>query len=552
MFSRSLFLISMTFCCFQLFGMDQDQQMQLCGNGIMLSHDNTKQIVEYLDFHSLYNLKQVDKSWDSWIIDAGKAIAPDGVWYDYFKNNEKLCTSAFYHFAQKSEYDLDDQVRCASKNMFHQIYEYTSVQRDGIIRGYIGDLRYECADTDLRLKLPELISAEDRLAFFLGKPLSFQLKFEHCRRAFNEIIQKRMPAHAVVKDLPKLLEDFKAICVGGFASARVPNILAGCFCRDKNSDLLKIILDSGVTPNGSFGRCYFLGTSGTLLTIACRNRDQKTIKLLLDYKVNIHQLDELGKRPLLLVFKGDDAEMAELFLNKIVEFDIENINLIYEDYNKSTLLTLACEYGCQKIVELLLNRGADINYLDGNGKSPLFVANQKKHLMVMQLLLERGAKSIADSTKHDFTIAGWKEITDGLNDLLKLSEERSGVPLLPTASSIQGAFVCGKGLPKQQGSLPVGTDPKKVISVKDLLANSTQPTPVFYKSSTKKYPSSQPEIVILSKPEASAFWAVLNKGIVSCLHIIKYPAMAAMVGLIVKKLFDQGYFFDFKNSLIAS
>jgi ankyrin repeat protein len=54
-------------------------------------------------------------------------------------------------------------------------------------------------------------------------------------------------------------------------------------------------------------------------------------------------------------------------------------------------LLTACENGHTDIVELLLDRGSDINVKDEYGNTPLIMASRNGHVDIIQLLLDNGA-----------------------------------------------------------------------------------------------------------------------------------------------------------------
>lgn len=55
-----------------------------------------------------------------------------------------------------------------------------------------------------------------------------------------------------------------------------------------------------------------------------------------------------------------------------------------------SLLTLACSYNQDEIVELLVNHGANVNYINGE-KSPLIIAAQNNNYMLTRYLVGKGA-----------------------------------------------------------------------------------------------------------------------------------------------------------------
>ena len=60
-------------------------------------------------------------------------------------------------------------------------------------------------------------------------------------------------------------------------------------------------------------------------------------------------------------------------------------------YNTNTALTYAARDGFTEIARLLIDRGADVNWIDGEGVTPLILASFKGHLELTQLLLDHGA-----------------------------------------------------------------------------------------------------------------------------------------------------------------
>ena len=59
--------------------------------------------------------------------------------------------------------------------------------------------------------------------------------------------------------------------------------------------------------------------------------------------------------------------------------------------NTNTALTFAARDGQLEIAEVLIAYGADVNWIDGEGVTPLILAVFKNHVEVVKLLLENGA-----------------------------------------------------------------------------------------------------------------------------------------------------------------
>lgn len=61
------------------------------------------------------------------------------------------------------------------------------------------------------------------------------------------------------------------------------------------------------------------------------------------------------------------------------------------DNNGKSPLYLACEYGHVNVVELLLGNEAAVNLCDNDGASSLFIASEQGHDVIVNLLLNHGA-----------------------------------------------------------------------------------------------------------------------------------------------------------------
>ena len=84
--------------------------------------------------------------------------------------------------------------------------------------------------------------------------------------------------------------------------------------------------------------------------------------------------------------------------------DVEQVKSLLQNginpntiYSTNTALTYASRDGFTKIATLLVANGADINWIDGEGVTPLILASFKNHLEIVELLLNHGAdKTVQD------------------------------------------------------------------------------------------------------------------------------------------------------------
>ncbi|MDA0866449.1 MAG: ankyrin repeat domain-containing protein [Cyanobacteria bacterium] len=65
-----------------------------------------------------------------------------------------------------------------------------------------------------------------------------------------------------------------------------------------------------------------------------------------------------------------------------------NPNLVY---HTNTALTYAARDGFTDIAQLLIDHGAEVNWVDGEGVTPLILASLKGHTALAELLLHHGA-----------------------------------------------------------------------------------------------------------------------------------------------------------------
>jgi ankyrin repeat protein len=99
------------------------------------------------------------------------------------------------------------------------------------------------------------------------------------------------------------------------------------------------------------------------------------------------KLFNLGTYPdLHQLVRDDDKE------NLLLELNVRPFRIFEKDSLQGmTLIEWACEYGRNSILEMVLQKGANVNYRSGKGRTPLHIACFHGHTDTVKLLLHHGA-----------------------------------------------------------------------------------------------------------------------------------------------------------------
>lgn len=95
---------------------------------------------------------------------------------------------------------------------------------------------------------------------------------------------------------------------------------------------------------------------------------------------------QTGLTPLMEAASGGYVEVGRVLLDKGAD-----VNAPPVPSSRDTGLTIAADKGHCRFVELLLNRGAQVEVKNKKGNSPLWLAANGGHLNVVELLFNAGA-----------------------------------------------------------------------------------------------------------------------------------------------------------------
>ena len=130
-------------------------------------------------------------------------------------------------------------------------------------------------------------------------------------------------------------------------------------CKNNKIAIVKLLLDK---------KCFLekKNKNGTTsLAIACVHGFYDIVELLIKAGANIDSINNTGATPLMLAIMNNQYKIVK----KLIE---HNANILNYDDRKYTPLIWTCIYtGNEEIVELLLNKGSDVNFQCKEGNCAL-------------------------------------------------------------------------------------------------------------------------------------------------------------------------------------
>jgi uncharacterized protein len=198
------------------------------------------------------------------------------------------------------------------------------------------------------------------------------------------------------------------------------------------SNAITLLMNRGVDVNAVDGK-YFRSA----ISWAAENAHAESVELLLDHGATVGS--NSGKPPLICAVNNGDQKMVELLLSRGADPDKEG-----DCYMNRTALGWAAENGHRAIVELFLNAG-------GNGKmlyslkAALMSAAQSGHCDILELLLAKGSK--ADLKEEDMSAMLLKATANGHTAVVDLllrkgawTETRTFEGKTPLILAAQGGY----------------------------------------------------------------------------------------------------------------
>lgn len=147
---------------------------------------------------------------------------------------------------------------------------------------------------------------------------------------------------------------------------------------------VKLLLENGADINAS----------SSLLSATINNDSIEIVDLLLSSGADVNQFSLDDGALLLTAINNKTPQMAMFLINNGTNLNgvtVEGNAQIGEDYRRHLPLSRAAEKGYYAVVELLIQKGADVNARDHDGNTALKGAAQNGHVDAVKVLLENGA-----------------------------------------------------------------------------------------------------------------------------------------------------------------
>lgn len=156
---------------------------------------------------------------------------------------------------------------------------------------------------------------------------------------------------------------------------------------DYDTDIAKLII-AGANPNLvvniNYEKFQFKGT--LLMLIAQGKISKNLINLLISYGVDIDLQEDQGKTALMLAIEYGNYDMARILIKGGA-----NVNI--QDHAENSALSYIAIFNRKKLLKSLINNGANVNVINKDKRTPLMlsVISNKKNKGIIRKLVKYGA-----------------------------------------------------------------------------------------------------------------------------------------------------------------
>lgn len=157
--------------------------------------------------------------------------------------------------------------------------------------------------------------------------------------------------------------------------------------KAKTKELVKVILELNADVNAANA---FQGKTPFVTAITHSSAD--IVKMMMDHGADLELDNANGSVPLEKAFESGDKEKIDLFIGMLNTANVRQWHLL-DKYLQSPNPE-------QEVLAKLVQLGADVNRLDGQGRSVLYRSIRMKNLDCLEFLIKAGADVNLGSTEH--------------------------------------------------------------------------------------------------------------------------------------------------------
>ncbi|CAG2203069.1 unnamed protein product [Mytilus edulis] len=153
-------------------------------------------------------------------------------------------------------------------------------------------------------------------------------------------------------------------------------------CEGGNEKIVQVLIANGSDVNQVNDK------ENTALTMACKYRNEKIVQVLIDNRSDVNQVDGLGMTPLTVACSGRNENERMFDEQHAKYYGTQVDNMIHAHIMR---MTISCSGGDEKIVQLLIYKGSNVNQANGMGITPLSAACKGENEKIVQKLIDNGS-----------------------------------------------------------------------------------------------------------------------------------------------------------------
>jgi ankyrin repeat protein len=148
-------------------------------------------------------------------------------------------------------------------------------------------------------------------------------------------------------------------------------------CQENAYEFVKFIVENG----GNLNRKFKNAGNQTSIRFACKTGSVKLVSYLLDHGADIEDTPDDQITPLIQAARSNHYDLVKFLIERNA-----NVNAYAATHDKECALNQAIMNKNPDIVELLLENGALVTFIDDKGESSLKLAKKSKNKRIIELI----------------------------------------------------------------------------------------------------------------------------------------------------------------------